>query len=53
MRIAPLGSMFFDAGVLIEILFQHVDASTTGRVSAAIVLLLAVVGSWGTFSGGE
>jgi hypothetical protein len=49
MRIARLAIMFLDAGVLIDIIFQHLDSTAAGRVSAALVLLVAVIGSWGTF----
>jgi hypothetical protein len=45
--------MFLDAGVLIDILFQHLDSTAAGRVSAALVLVLAIIGSWGTFENAD
>jgi hypothetical protein len=43
--------MFCDATVLFDWLTQHVDGTVAGRVTAALVLVLAVIGSWGTFGG--
>lgn len=42
--------MFVDATVLFD-WFSQLDGTVAGRVSAAIVLVLAVIGSWGTFAG--
>jgi hypothetical protein len=42
----------FDAAVLLDLLFEHVDGTVAGRMTAALVLVLAVIGSWGTFAGG-
>lgn len=44
--------MLVDATLLFDWFSQHVDGTIAGRVGAAIVLVLAVIGSWGTFAGG-